>query len=130
MRSEEADELMVRRFAMVEHPFGTLKCHAGYQHFLVRGFNKVRGEWSLMALCYNFTRVLNILGFDRFAPYLAEKARSRRSCRPQPHSGFDFAYPATILHENSATARSRTVSSCPSRLAGFSPSLVGQIRSW
>jgi transposase len=73
MRSEEADELMVRRFAMVEHPFGTLKCRAGYQHFLVRGFNKVRGEWSLMALCYNFTRVLNILGFDRFVAYLAEK---------------------------------------------------------
>jgi Transposase DDE domain len=76
MRSEEADQLMVRRFAMVEHPFGTLKCRAGYQHFLVRGFDKVRGEWSLMALCYNFTRVLNILGFDRFVAYLAEKARA------------------------------------------------------
>ena len=73
MRSEEADELMVKRFAMVEHPFGTLKCRAGYQHFLVRGFNKVRGEWSLMALGYNFTRVLNILGLDRFLAYLAEK---------------------------------------------------------
>ena len=76
MRSEEANELMVRRFAIVEHPFGTLKCRAGYTHFLVRGFNKVRGEWSLMALCYNFTRVLNILGFDRFLAYLAEKARA------------------------------------------------------
>jgi len=79
MKSEEADELMVRRFAMVEHPFGTLKCRAGYQHFLVRGFNKVRGEWSLMALCYNFTRVLNILGFDRFVAYLAEKAHAARN---------------------------------------------------
>ena len=64
---------MRRRSAIVEHPFGTLKCRAGYQHFLVRGFDKVRGEWSLMALCYNFTRVLNILGFDRFMAYLAEK---------------------------------------------------------
>jgi transposase len=73
MRSEEADQLMVRRFAMVEHPFGTLKCRAGYRHFLVRGFDKVRGEWSLMALCYNFTRVLNILGFERFMAYMAEK---------------------------------------------------------
>ena len=60
-------DLMRRRSAIVEHPFGTLKCRAGYRHFLVRGFNKVRGEWSLMALCYNFTRVLNILGFERFA---------------------------------------------------------------
>jgi len=55
---------MRRRSTVVEHPFGTLKCRAGYRHFLVRGFDKVRGEWSLMALCYNFTRVLNILGFE------------------------------------------------------------------
>jgi transposase len=75
MGSEAAGQLMRRRSAIVEHPFGTLKCRAGYQHFLVRGFNKVRGEWSLMALCYNFTRVLNILGFDRFVAYMAEKAR-------------------------------------------------------
>jgi hypothetical protein len=76
MASEGAAELMRRRSAIVEHPFGTLKCRAGYQHFLVRGFKKVRGEWSLMALCYNFTRVLNILGFARFTACLAEKARA------------------------------------------------------
>jgi transposase len=74
MESEEAAKLMRRRSAIVEHPFGTLKCRAGYQHFLVRGFDKVRGEWSLMALCYNFTRVLNILSFERFVAYLTAKA--------------------------------------------------------
>jgi transposase len=74
MASEGAGELMRRRSAIVEHPFGTLKCRAGYQHFLVRGFDKVRGEWSLMALCYNFTRMLNILGFEQFVAYMAEKA--------------------------------------------------------
>lgn len=73
-RMQGADDLMRRRSALVEHPFGTIKCRAGYRHFLVRGFNKVRGEWSLMALCYNFTRVLNIIGFDRFVAYMAEKA--------------------------------------------------------
>ncbi len=75
MESQAAGDLMRRRSAIVEHPFGTLKCRAGYRHFLVRGFEKVRGEWSLMALCYNFTRVLNILGFDRLVAYMAEKAR-------------------------------------------------------
>jgi hypothetical protein len=74
MANEDTSQLMRRRSAIVEHPFGTLKCRAGYQHFLVRGLDKARGEWSLMALCYNFTRVLNILGFDRFTAYLAEKA--------------------------------------------------------
>jgi transposase len=63
--------MMRRRKALAEHPFGTLKCRAGYRHFLVRGFDKVRGEWSLMALCYNFTRLLNILGFDKFRACLA-----------------------------------------------------------
>ena len=77
MASEGAGELMRRRSAIVEHPFGTLKCRAGYQHFLVRGFDKVRGEWSLMALCYNFTRVLNILGLDAFIAYLAKR---RQNC--------------------------------------------------
>lgn len=77
-RMQGAGELMRRRFGIVEHPFGTLKCRAGYRHFLVRGLDKVRGEWSLMALCYNFTRVLNILGFDGL---LAALAKTRATCR-------------------------------------------------
>jgi hypothetical protein len=77
-RMQSADELMRRRSGIVEHPFGTIKCRAGYRHFLVRGFNKVRGEWSLMALCYNFTRVLNILGFERFVAYMAAKTLGAR----------------------------------------------------
>ena len=72
MQSPDADDLMRRRSSIVEHPFGTIKCRAGYRHFLVRGFNKVRGEWNLMALCYNFTRVLNILGLERFMAALAK----------------------------------------------------------
>jgi hypothetical protein len=70
------EEMMRRRKALAEHPFGTLKCRAGYRHFLVRGFAKVRGEWSLMALCYNFSRVLRILGFDRWLAVLAMRARN------------------------------------------------------
>jgi len=73
MQSADAGDLMRRRSGIVEHPFGTIKCRAGYRHFLVRGFNKVRGEWSLMALCYNFTRVLNILGFERFVACMVAK---------------------------------------------------------
>jgi transposase len=76
-RMQGARELMRRRSGIVEHPFGTIKCRAGYRHFLVRGFNKVRGEWSLMALCYNFTRVLNILGFERFLACMARALAMR-----------------------------------------------------
>ena len=70
--ADAAAALMMRRRAeLAEHPFGTLKCRAGYRHFLLRGFDRVRGEWSLMALCYNFTRVLSIIGIDRFIAHLA-----------------------------------------------------------
>jgi hypothetical protein len=75
-RMQGAGKLMRRRSGIVEHPFGTLKCRAGYRHFLVRGFNKVRGEWSLMALCYNFTRVLNILGLEDFVACLTSALAS------------------------------------------------------
>jgi transposase len=71
-RMQGADQLMRRRSGIVEHPFGTIKCRAGYRHFLVRGFDKVRGEWSLMALCYNFTRLLNILGLEHFRARVAK----------------------------------------------------------
>jgi Transposase DDE domain len=73
-RMQDADALMRRRAGLAEHPFGTLKCRAGYRHFLLRGLHKVRGEWSLMALCYNFMRVLKIIGFDGFTAYLARIA--------------------------------------------------------
>ena len=72
-RMQNSDGLMRRRAGLAEHPFGTLKCRAGYRHFLVRGFNKVRGEWSLMTLCYNLTRVLNIIGFDGFTTHLVKR---------------------------------------------------------
>lgn len=74
MLQARSREMMRRRKALAEHPFGTLKCRAGYRHFLLRGFDKVRGEWSLMALCYNLSRVLAIVGLDRLVARLAARA--------------------------------------------------------
>jgi transposase len=74
-RMKDAAAPMRRRAELAEHPFGTLKCRAGYRHFLVRGFDKVRGEWSLMALAYNFSRALSIVGLDRLIAYFAKRAR-------------------------------------------------------
>jgi hypothetical protein len=73
-RMQDARAQMRRRAELAEHPFGTLKCRAGYRHFLVRGFDKVRGEWSVMALCYNLSRALTIMGLDRLIAYFAERA--------------------------------------------------------
>jgi len=70
-RMAGAEDVMRHRKALAEHPFGTLKCRAGYRHFLVRGLAKVRGELGLMVLCYNFTRVLNIVGLEKLIAWLA-----------------------------------------------------------
>jgi len=69
--------VMRERGALAGHPSGTLKCRAGWNPFRVRGLSKVRGEWSLMALAYNFTRVLNILGLQAFRDCRAQKAACR-----------------------------------------------------
>lgn len=71
-----ARDRMKKRGSLVEHPFGTLKHRAGMHHFLMRGLEKCRGEFSLMALCYNFTRVLNILGVAVFRDYCVQRLRN------------------------------------------------------
>lgn len=72
-RMASAGPVMKMRSQWVEHPFGTLKHRAGMHHFLMRGLEKCRGEFGLMVLCYNFTRVLNILGIDKFREYCARR---------------------------------------------------------
>lgn len=76
LRMEAHPDAMKERSALVEHPFGTLKRRAGWDHFLVRGLEKVRGEWSLMALAYNFTRVLNLIGLKGLMEYLVQQKRA------------------------------------------------------
>jgi transposase len=73
-RMATGEAIMRRRKALAEHPFGTLKCRAGYRHFLMRGFDKVRGELGLMVLCYNFTRALNIIGLERLVAWFAARS--------------------------------------------------------
>lgn len=63
-------DLMRRRRCTAEHPFGTFKAgDAG--RFLTRGLDKVRTEFSLSVLAYNFRRVLALLGPTRFLAALA-----------------------------------------------------------
>jgi transposase len=74
-RMASTGEAVMRcRKALAEHPFGTLKCRAGYRHFLMRGFDKVRGELGLMVLCYNFTRALNLIGLEGLVAWFAARS--------------------------------------------------------
>ena len=44
-------------------PFGSIKQWMSQGAFLMRGLERVRGEFSLTALAYNLRRVLNLVGF-------------------------------------------------------------------
>ena len=55
-------EILDQRRLLVEHPFGSIKQWMNQGAFLMRGLEKVRGEFSLTALAYNLRRVLTILG--------------------------------------------------------------------
>ena len=74
--NEELMEAMAARMAaqpwkfklrktLAEHPFGTIKRWFGYTHFLLKGLEKVRCEWSLTTLVYNLKRVLNLVSFEK-----------------------------------------------------------------
>ena len=53
------------RKTLAEHPFGTIKRWFGYTHFLLKGLEKVRCEWSLTTLAYNLKRVLNLVSMEK-----------------------------------------------------------------
>lgn len=63
-------DLMRRRRCTAEHPFGTFKA-GGAERFLTRGLDKVRTEFSLSVLAYNFRRVMALLGATAFLAALA-----------------------------------------------------------
>ena len=64
-------EILRKRKAIVEHPFGTIKRWMNQAYFLMKGLAKVRAEFSLSALAYNLKRVLAIVGVPALLAALA-----------------------------------------------------------
>ena len=64
-RLAKRPEVLNQRRETVEHPFGSIKQWMNQGAFLMRGLEKVRGEFSLTALAYNIRRVLNLVAFDK-----------------------------------------------------------------
>ncbi|MGA2787686.1 MAG: IS1182 family transposase [Verrucomicrobiota bacterium] len=65
------------RKTLAEHPFGTIKRWFGYTHFLLKGLEKVRTEWSLTTLVYNLKRVLNLVSFEQLMMAVGVKVPQR-----------------------------------------------------
>ena len=60
LATDEGKAVYSRRKVIVEPVFGQIK-NRGFRSFLLRGLEKVRGEWSLIALSHN---LLKLFGFQ------------------------------------------------------------------
>jgi len=54
-------EVEVLRKQTVEPVFGIIKEAMGFRRFLLRGLEKVRGEWQLVCLAYNCRRLHRLM---------------------------------------------------------------------
>ena len=64
-------QIVRHRKALVEHVFGTTMFWMNQRPLLMRGLEKVRAEFTLTALSYNITRVLNLVGVEELLKKLA-----------------------------------------------------------
>jgi transposase len=58
----EGQQIYKRRKSRVEHPFGYMKKNLGVGQFLLRGIQGAKAEASLVATCFNLTRMISLLG--------------------------------------------------------------------
>jgi len=77
-RTEAHPEIVRRRKALVEHPFGTIKFWWGQAAVLTRGHGPVQAELSMSALAYNLRRILNLMGAK---PLLEAIATAQQAAR-------------------------------------------------
>lgn len=60
LQTDVGKALYARRKQTVEPVFGIIKQCMGFRQFLLRGKDKVSGEWQLVVLAYNFKRLWNL----------------------------------------------------------------------
>ncbi len=53
LQTQEGKAKYAKRKGSVEPVFGVIKAVMGYRSFLLRGFEAVKGEWSLVCMAYN-----------------------------------------------------------------------------
>lgn len=66
-----SQEVYARRKTRVEHPFGHIKRNLKTDAFLLRGQEGVQAETSLLATCFNVSRMITIFGIGTLLARLA-----------------------------------------------------------
>lgn len=95
-------QVLARRKAIVEHPFGTIKFWMGHSAFLTRGFENVQGEFSLSCLAYNFKRLISLMGITPLLELLKKKIRQLSR-----HLSVFFLLLFSILHHSAPAVHRR-----------------------
>jgi transposase len=62
LRTQEGRKLYALRKHTPEPVFGIIKSVLGFRQFLLRGLDKVRGEWNLVTMAYNLKRLFALAG--------------------------------------------------------------------
>jgi transposase len=60
LRTKAGKAVYAARKAIVEPVFGQIKQARGFRQFLLRGLDKVRGEWSLVCLTHNILKMYRV----------------------------------------------------------------------
>ncbi len=50
-----------KRMHTVEPPIGNIKHNLGYRYFLLRGLDKVKGEFNLMCIAHNLKKIMSFI---------------------------------------------------------------------
>jgi hypothetical protein len=53
--------LLAERKSIIEPVIGLIKSHLRFRRFLLRGLEKVKGEWSLIAVVHNLIKIWRII---------------------------------------------------------------------
>ena len=60
LQTKEGKAIYAERKSVIEPIFGIIKQVMGFRQFMLRGFEKAKGEWSLMCIAYNLKRMNTI----------------------------------------------------------------------
>lgn len=62
LQTKEGKQIYAQRKSTVEPIFGVIKHVIGFRQFMLRGFEKAKGEWNLICIAYNLKRLHTIRG--------------------------------------------------------------------
>ena len=71
LQTNEGKKRYALRKQTPEPVFGIIKSVLGFRQFLLRGLDKVRGEWSLVTMAWNMKRMFALAGAGSAASHLS-----------------------------------------------------------